>query len=213
MSTHDELRRDLGVYVLGALDREARDRLDRHLATCAACREELARLAVLPGLLGHLRDLPAADPTAAADLPTPPVGPVLARIATARRRTRRGWQASLAGAAAAVLVAVALLVAPWQHAPAARAFAADRDLAAATVTARPWGMAVDLRADTLPDTGGYQLVAVAADGHETAVASWQAVDHPIRLDGSCYLRPDEVRRLEIRPEDGGPLVAVLTPRA
>ncbi len=219
MSSHDELRQDLGVYVLGALDRETRDRLDRHLARCQDCREELARLAVLPGLLQHIRDAGVGAPSAAglddagADGSVPPVEPVLARIAAQRRRSRRRWVASLGGVAAAALVAIALVLSPWQRAPASVAFAASGGTAAATVSARPWGMAVELHADVLPPADGYQLVAVAADGHTTAVASWQRVDHPMHLEGACYLRPEQVRRLEIRPESGGPLVAVLEPQA
>ena len=44
----------LGAYVLGALEREERARLEAHLGTCAICREELERLAPLPGLLSRL---------------------------------------------------------------------------------------------------------------------------------------------------------------
>ena len=44
----------LGAYVLGALEREERARLEAHLETCAICREELDRLAPLPGLLSRL---------------------------------------------------------------------------------------------------------------------------------------------------------------
>jgi hypothetical protein len=44
----------LGAYVLGALEREERARLEEHLETCAICREELDRLAPLPGLLSRL---------------------------------------------------------------------------------------------------------------------------------------------------------------
>jgi anti-sigma factor RsiW len=44
----------LGAYVLGALEREERSRLEAHLETCAVCREELEELAPLPGLLSRL---------------------------------------------------------------------------------------------------------------------------------------------------------------
>jgi hypothetical protein len=44
----------LGAYVLGALEREERAGLEAHLETCEICREELDRLAPLPGLLSRL---------------------------------------------------------------------------------------------------------------------------------------------------------------
>jgi anti-sigma factor RsiW len=53
-----EIRHALGVYLLGAISPADRSAVGRHLAGCAGCREELARLAGLPGLLGTV---PAAD--------------------------------------------------------------------------------------------------------------------------------------------------------
>lgn len=50
----DEIRHALGVYVLGAIDPAERTAVDRHLAACSACRDELAALAGLPALLGRL---------------------------------------------------------------------------------------------------------------------------------------------------------------
>jgi hypothetical protein len=51
---------DVGVYVLGALAPAERDAFERHLGDCAICRDEVAELAVLPGLLGRL-DLATAE--------------------------------------------------------------------------------------------------------------------------------------------------------
>lgn len=45
---------DAGVYVLGALLPSERDAFERHLGECGICRDEVADLAVLPGLLGRL---------------------------------------------------------------------------------------------------------------------------------------------------------------
>ncbi|MBX6167003.1 MAG: zf-HC2 domain-containing protein [Thermobispora bispora] len=39
----------LGVYVLGALEPRERAYVEEHLVGCAACRNELVRLAPLPG--------------------------------------------------------------------------------------------------------------------------------------------------------------------
>ena len=51
---------DSGVYVLGALPPAERTAFEAHLAGCAVCRDEVADLAGLPGLLGRL-DAPAAE--------------------------------------------------------------------------------------------------------------------------------------------------------
>lgn len=45
---------EVGAYVLGALVPAERDAFEKHLAQCAICREEVADLAVLPGLLGRI---------------------------------------------------------------------------------------------------------------------------------------------------------------
>ena len=53
-----QVRLDLGVYVLGAIEPVQRACADRHLAACPQCRAELAGLAGLPALL---RKVPAAE--------------------------------------------------------------------------------------------------------------------------------------------------------
>jgi len=45
---------EVGAYVLGALVPAERDAFEKHLGECAICREEVADLAVLPGLLGRI---------------------------------------------------------------------------------------------------------------------------------------------------------------
>jgi anti-sigma factor RsiW len=49
-----EIRLELGVYVLGAIGAADRSAVDAHLACCAHCRDELAELAGLPGLLSRV---------------------------------------------------------------------------------------------------------------------------------------------------------------
>ncbi|MEV4252687.1 zf-HC2 domain-containing protein, partial [Spirillospora sp. NPDC049652] len=54
MTDCGEVRTALGVYVLGAIDPPERARVDGHLTSCPACRDELAALAGLPALLGRV---------------------------------------------------------------------------------------------------------------------------------------------------------------
>jgi anti-sigma factor RsiW len=65
-----EFRPELGTYVLGAISPQDREALVRHLTSCPACRDELAAMAALPGLLRRAR--PAADPVGS---PRPPDRP------------------------------------------------------------------------------------------------------------------------------------------
>jgi hypothetical protein len=103
---------DAGVYVLGALAPADRAHYERHLAGCAECREEVADLAVLPGLLGRLD---AATATAIDEPPAPaPPGlldSVLRAAGTERGRLvrRRRWQLAGAGLAAACLAVLATI--------------------------------------------------------------------------------------------------------
>jgi anti-sigma factor RsiW len=51
----------LGVYLTGAIAPDDRFVLTRHLATCGQCRDELAGLAGLPGLLRRAPGPAAAE--------------------------------------------------------------------------------------------------------------------------------------------------------
>src|SRR5215831_16090276 len=62
---------DDGAYVLGALSPAERADFERHLSTCASCREAVANLAVLPGLLGRLDQASAVSMAAGTTAPVP----------------------------------------------------------------------------------------------------------------------------------------------
>ena len=207
--SHDEVRHDLGVYVLGSLEPAERDRVERHLATCDSCREELARLAVLPSLLARVPATEAGWPP-----PAPPVEPVLARVTRERRRERHRSRALTAVAVLATLAALAVVVLPLLPRapdPALATFATADGSMTARVEQRAWGMAVRLSTGALPPSPGYVAVAVAPDGHRAQVVSWTDVGRPVELEGSCYLPAEEVQRLEILAAPGNEVVAVLAP--
>src|SRR5262245_49866304 len=70
-----EHEHDDGAYVLGALSPAERAAYERHLSTCSFCREAVADIAVLPGLLGRLDPADFAkllDPTLTQPAPPPP---------------------------------------------------------------------------------------------------------------------------------------------
>ncbi|MFC8922914.1 anti-sigma factor family protein [Cellulosimicrobium sp. NPDC057127] len=129
------------AYVLGALGPQDRRAFEQHLATCAACRESVAELAGMPGILGMLTAEHAAaldgaapprgpGPGGRTGTPVPGAGPVgdgadvvpLAALATGARRRRVRRRGLLTAAAVALVVAggvtgVALGGAPGGTAP------------------------------------------------------------------------------------------------
>jgi predicted anti-sigma-YlaC factor YlaD len=202
---HEALHRDLGVYVLGALEPAERDRVERHLSGCVICRDELADLAVLPALLARLD-----EPTVAAT--APPFAPVIERLADERRRARRRSRAISAVAAAFVAVAVLVMLAvpPRPATPAGVVYATADGSVTATVEAKPWGMAVHITAQDLPTARGYVAEAVARDGHRAQIATWSDTGRPVAVTGSCYLDADDMARVEIVDPAADEVVAVLT---
>ena len=80
---------DDGAYVLGALSPAERAAYERHLATCSFCREAVADIAVLPGLLGRL-DPDDFERLLQPDFPPPrPTANRTPDLVTAAQRTRR----------------------------------------------------------------------------------------------------------------------------
>lgn len=100
---------EAGAYVLGALSPAERAGYERHMAGCVQCREEVADLAVLPGLLGRL-DAGTAVALADPSVPAPPgiLTSTLnaARTERLRDRRRHRWQLAGTGLAAACLAVV-----------------------------------------------------------------------------------------------------------
>lgn len=123
-----EFAHDDGAYVLGALSPAERSAYERHLGTCSACREAVAEIAVLPGLLGRLdratalslleEETPATEPgqhrrrqpVARRDYDDDRVTSMLAAAARKRGRDRRAsrlryMSAALAAACVAMVAA------------------------------------------------------------------------------------------------------------
>jgi anti-sigma-K factor RskA len=110
-----------GAYVLGALSPAERSEFERHLPTCAECRESVTSLAVLPGLLGRL-DPATAAPSANAPhtvLPRALASAVSQRRTERRRHTRNAIVMGVAAALVAVLVGVGVHVAETATSPPA----------------------------------------------------------------------------------------------
>ena len=101
-----EIRQALGVYVVGAIDPAERSIVDQHLASCTACRDELAGLAGLPALLGRVTLKEAergqSDPVTDEAPPAQLLDSMLTKME--RRRTARRRRNALLAVAASVAV-------------------------------------------------------------------------------------------------------------
>jgi hypothetical protein len=109
-ATHEPLDA-LAAYVLGILDPDERREVEAHLATCEACRAELARQEVVVGELGTLAapvpPRPELRETLLAEIHASAPEPDAQRAPTPiRRRIPSSW---LGFAAAAALVTITML--------------------------------------------------------------------------------------------------------
>lgn len=101
---HDLLREDLGLYALGTLDVEARAAVERHLATCEACRTELETLAPVVDVLA--RAVPQVDPPAA--LRERVLASMVSTVDEDRGSARSAQRAAWLAVAATVVLCLAL---------------------------------------------------------------------------------------------------------
>ncbi len=229
-----EIRRALGVYLVGAIDPADRAFVESHLASCRGCREELAGLAGLPGRLGSV---PATDVTKltlgglAPDdqderYPPEPTLRSLLEGAAALRRPRM-WRRVGAAAAMAVIasggaVAVSRAVGSPAPRPAAAAQAAmpwaatvrgsdPRTGAAATVRylTRPWGLQMQVQVTGIAPGTRCELW-VLGPGGRTAAGGWiVAAGHTSAwYPASAPLAVSGVRGFTVAAADGNSLVSV-----
>ncbi|MFG3697873.1 anti-sigma factor family protein [Micromonospora sp. NPDC047620] len=225
--TRCDFAHDDGAYVLGALAPAERAAYERHLAGCAACRQAVAEIAVLPGLLGRL------DPARLEQFPASPENPRVSELLTAagdrRRRersaTRRRYAlTALAAAALALVVGVGTaVVLPREAAtpPPGDARMVTMQPVAGTVpvyaeialTSTGWGTEVRMRCGYVARPGyakayTFRLVAHGPGGATEQVGSWLAAPgDDLRITGATRFTDAELVRLELLRADGTPVLA------
>jgi len=179
--THAELRLSLGSYVLGSLDPADRAALDAHLPGCPACREELASYAALPALMSRLSIDQVRQPTPT--VPPTVLNRALNTVAAERNSTvtqlRRWRRATVLSAAAATIVAVVLgatlLHTQTPSPPEGTALVAAAGVSAsgsALLQAKPWGTALTLQLQGLPQGDSFTAWVTAPNGTRSIAATW-----------------------------------------
>ncbi len=232
-----EHEHDDGAYVLGALSPAERAAYERHLATCSFCREAVADIAVLPGLLGRLDPADFAkllDPTLSPPSPQPPrraPHPVAPALTSARRRKNRRVRVLSTALAAAVIVLVVGIGAVF----VAGERGSDNEAnATATVAMTAVDSSVPVSADInlVGANGGtkinliciynktsaslkpytVRLMAYGPDDAEEQLGSWIAAPgKEFTMSGVTHFTQGNLTRLELVRNDGKALLAYDVP--
>ena len=202
---HGDIAELLGVYALDMLDVEEREVVDRHLAGCRACADEVAEHREAAGLLTTGGFPPAAiwsRITAALEEAPPPLE--LAPVATLRRRASRinRLLAGMTAVAAAVAGFLSVrLVDQERRLEQMEAATADDGLrrSAVAALANPASQTLPLRsgdrpavaqAAILPDGRGYLLVdQLAGLRADRSYQLWVLVDNERVSAGILGSRP------------------------
>ncbi|HEX8628578.1 MAG TPA: zf-HC2 domain-containing protein [Catenuloplanes sp.] len=221
-----EHEHDDGAYVLGALAPAERAEYERHLSTCSFCREAVAEIAVLPGLLGRL------DPADFADLDVPPARPRVPDLVDAARvdRRRQGrsqrWRyagTALVAACLALVIGVGL-AGRWDgDARGAVQMVAMQPVTAGAVLPisaeiglrrTSYGTELTMRcAYTASATHTrayiYRLVAYGPDEQKEQVNSWVAAPgEELTLAGTTRFSGIDLVRVEVQRFDGTPVLVL-----
>ncbi|HET6212033.1 MAG TPA: zf-HC2 domain-containing protein [Micromonosporaceae bacterium] len=225
-----EYAREDGAYVLGALAPIERSGYERHLAGCAQCRDAVAVLAVLPGLLGRLDAAAAEQVALEATAVEPSRLPSLVLAAQAERRRERTRARRRISGSALVAACLALVMGlgiglvretpPTVATPVVMAAmipavtGAPRGPVSAEIGMSSVNGGTKIRmhcsyssAGDYHDPWPFRLYAYGKDGRSEEVGSWVAgPGDDLWLDGMTRYRTADLTRLELRTGDGAPLL-------
>ena len=183
-----QVRNQLGVYLLGAIGPGERAQIEEHLTACPWCREELAGLAGLPGLLRRVPAdvaLRAWMDDATGPPPGPPLEVVVHRVLAIR------WRRRLVAVAAALVFAAATATGVQAlHAIPASTTAATTPRWTGTVTgtsaatgalatvryaAQPWGTQLEVQITGVSAGTRCELRVINAQGQVIVAGGWIVV--------------------------------------
>jgi anti-sigma factor RsiW len=178
-----QVRNQLGVYLLGAIGPGERAQIEEHLAACPWCREELAALAGLPGLLRRIPAdvaLRAWMNEATGSPPGPPLDVLVRRVLAVRfRRRLMAVAAALVSAAAtgarvlhAIPASTTAATTPRWTGTATGASAATGALASVRYATEPWGTQLEVQITGVPAGTRCELRVINAKGQVIAAGGW-----------------------------------------
>jgi anti-sigma factor RsiW len=218
---HDLL---LGAYSMGVLDGDEAAAVEEHVATCAACREELAELTETRDRLAEVPPEAFLD-----DVPgeAPPDLVLRRTLRSVRRGERRSRRSLLVAVAAAVVVAAAGVgggVLIGRHDGASRPVAVSALPAGArTATGVNKDIGATMTASLIPADGWVRvkvqmngapagvdcrITVVGKDGSVRQAGSWRTSTSgktPV-VDGAAAVAPADVAAVTVETLRGDPLV-------
>lgn len=201
------------AYLLGALSPADRAEFETHLSECTQCRDAMAEIAPMLGLMSRVPPERAASMLRASETESPAPehrARVLSFSAAQDRRRRRQWIVGIAAAAAIIVAAVAVPLTSTLRQPGLRTFALEQMIdaplsASVSLADVAWGTRIDMTcaygsSDDAPADGlSYALVVIADDGSESVLSTWQArPDTTARLSAGTALPSTDIAAVEIR---------------
>lgn len=223
---HDEYAMWDAAYVLGSLSSAERREFEAHLTGCLLCRIAVAELDGMPALMSQLdRDelavIDEADRSGVeALLPEELLPSLLAKVSWRRRRSRIvTWTA---GAAAAAVLAIGVLIGVAGHSPTSvptppRASVSvqpmaqvgtDKLVSTVSLSSQRWGTFISMNCVCLAPLNAHHdtlaMVVVGRDGSHTRMATWVANPGQTAVPvGSISTRVDQIASVQVVSADDG----------
>ena len=211
----DPFTQNDAAYVMGALTDADRRAFEAHLVDCPTCTRSVAELS---GMTVLLDKVPLARVLEPERHPEPPPDLLLPLLITAARKQRRrhSFRLAAAGAVAASLVALAIVIGvsqtgSTQPTGVSVAMTAVRPAAVTAtlqVTPAAWGSRVSVDCRWVGATTGpgwdvkkvYRLVALPrGGGAPQTLAQWAVLPgQDVTVDGSTNLAADQIGTIELR---------------
>ncbi len=226
LSGRDEYAMWDAAYVLGSLSSTERREFEAHLTGCPLCRSAVGELNGMPALLSRLdRDelvaINEADRGGAGrPLPDELLPSLLAKVHWRRRRSRIvTWTA---GAAAAAVLAIGVLVGGAGHSPTTvptppqasvsvqpmAQVGTNRLASTVSLSSRQWGTFISMNCVCLAPLNAHHdtlaMVVVGRDGSHTRTATWVAIPgHTATPAGSISTPVDQIASVQVVSADDG----------
>ncbi|RAG84269.1 hypothetical protein DN069_17390 [Streptacidiphilus pinicola] len=212
----------LSAYLLGSLDPAEHAAVERHVAGCPRCQEQLLQLAPLVGLLRHTPFEEFSVAPALAWQPTkdtPPHGRTAAdggshfALSWGRRNRLGRLLAGIAATAAALGAGLGIYFGAFASGPARPAFTLSATSpvtgisASATLTPDQSGTALQLKVTGLPPAITCRLVVHAQDGRSETAATWASgYSTAVSVPASTSISPQDISRMDVLDASGRLLV-------